>query len=362
MIEALEFVAGLALVLWILTDVFQSVVVPRPTPGLRPATLLGRFAWSRWRALGLAQASSEAREKILGQFAPLLLVVLLIVWIVGLMVGYGLMLDALRSELRPEPRDLLAAIYFAGTSLLAIGFGDIVALDPPARLVAVAAAASGLGVVALAISFVFSLFASFQRREALVVTLDQRAGAPPSGVRLLETYARERMVDRLADTFLDWERWAAEVLDSHVSYPILTYFRSTHDNESWVSALGAVLDAATLVVTTVDDGPSGPARMMWGAGNHLVEDLTNYFRLPHDDEVGVERAEFDDARARLADAGYRLRDPEASWQAFSETRASYAPQLNALARFWAVPPSLWIGDRSYLPHPAGPDREPKAPA
>jgi hypothetical protein len=348
-IEPLEIIVGAVLVLWVLNDVFQSVVVPRPTPGVRPTTILTRATWPAWRAIGISRAG-DARERFLGQYASLLLMATLWTWILGLIVGYGVVLAGLHGELRPEPGDALAAIYFAATSLLTIGFGDIVAMEPPARFVSIVAGATGLGVVALAISFLFSLFASFQRREALVVTLDQRAGAPPSGVQLLETMAIKRMRDGLGPMFAEWERWAAEVLDSHVSYPILAYFRSTHDNESWVSAIGAVLDAATLVVTTIDGGPYGPARMLIGAGNHLVEDLTRFFGLRRDPDTGVERGEFEEARARLADAGYELRGADESWRAFSETRAMYAGGLNELAKYWAVPPALWVGDRSYLPH------------
>jgi hypothetical protein len=348
-IEAIELVVGVLLVVWILNDVFESVVVPRPTPGLRPTTILTRLSWPGWRAIGLGR-SGDAREHFLGQYASLLLVATLAMWIAGLIVGYGLVLGGLHSELRPQPADALEAIYFAATSMLTIGFGDVVALGPTARVVAIVAAATGLGVVALAISFLFSLFASFQRREALVVTLDQRAGAPPSGVQLLETMARKRMREGLGPMFAEWERWAAEVLDSHVSYPILAYFRSTHDNESWISAVGAVLDAATLVATTIEDGAYGPARMLVSAGEHLVEDLTNFFRLPHGSECGVEREEFDAARARLRAAGYALRDGEESWRQFADTRSTYAAGLNELARYWAVPPALWVGDRSYLPH------------
>lgn len=345
----LEGLAGVALVVWILNDVFQSVAVPRPTPGSRPSTMLTRLTWPLWRSVGLARGTSGARERALGQYAPLLLVTILALWVLGLVLGYGLIFHALADQIEPRPADVLEAAYFAGTSLLTIGFGDVVAVHPAARAVAIVSAATGLGVVALAISFVFSLFASFQRRESLVVTLDQRAGAPPSGVHLLETMAHEAMRDDLGPMFAEWERWAGEVLDTHVAYPILAFFRSSHDNESWIGALGAVLDAATLVVTTVDDGPTGQAHMMWAAGHHLAEDLTLYFRLGHDGDAGVERAEFDDARARLAAAGYRLRGADASWEAFRAKRATYAGSLNALARQWAVPPSLWIGDRSFLP-------------
>lgn len=349
-LEIVEAIAGIALVMWTLNDVFQSVIVPRPTPGIRPTTIVTRLTWPAWRAIGLAMSTGEAREKHLGRYASLLLVALYTLWIGGLVVGYGLILHAMRGQVEPPPADVLEAIYFAGVSLLTIGFGDVVGVGPAARAISMIAAATGLGVVALSISFVFSLFAAFQRREALVVTLDQRAGAPPSAVRLLETMATEGMRDDLGELFGQWEHWAGEVLDTHVSYPILAFFRSTHDNESWIGALGAVLDASTLVVTAIEDGPTGRARMMSAAGTHLVEDLANFFRLAHADGLGIERGEFDAAYARLAAAGYRMREVAAAWRAFGEARARYAGRLNALAEQWAVPPSLWVGDRSYLPH------------
>src|SRR5207245_759187 len=209
-------------------------------------------------------------------------------------------------------------------SLLTIGFGDIAPVGPGARLVALVAGASGLILVALAITFLFSLYTTFQRREQLVVTLDERAGAPPSGVRLLETSARLGMLDDLPRLFAAWELWSAEVLDSHLAYPLLGFFRSSHDNESWVSALGALLDAATLCATTVEGAPLGPAKIMRGIGAHLVEDVTAYFQLSHEHDVEVERSEFEEARARLAAAGYRLREVEAAWTHFSATRTTYA--------------------------------------
>ncbi len=348
MLDAVTLAVGVAIVLWILNDVFQSVLVPRQTPGLRPSTFLARYGWPRWRALGITRRDAAARDHFLAQFASLLVIGILAVWIVGLLLGYGLVLYALRAQLRPSPVELGDALYLAGASLLTVGFGDIVAVDPPARAATVVAAISGLAIVALSISFIFSLFASFQRREALVVTLDQRAGAPPSGVQLLETMAREGMRADLASLFSDWERWAGEVLDSHVSYPALAYFRSTHDNESWISAIGAVLDAATLVLTTLDGGPTGQARMLHSAGGHLVEDLTRLFRLVGSGDVGIDETEFEAARARLEAVGYRVRGPGESWRTFSETRSTYASSLNALARHFATPPSPWIGDRSFL--------------
>ncbi len=349
--EIIEFVIGFALVLVILVDVFQAVVVPRPTPArFRPGGILVRMTWRAWRRLGLRIASADKRERVLGTFAPLAVVMLLLLWVGGLILGYGIEFHALRHQVRPVPEDLGSALYFAGTSVLTIGFGDIVATSGLARAAAVAAGVSGFGVIALVISLLFSLYGSFQKREVLVVTLDARAGAPPSGVTFLETCARAGLLDDLPRIFAAWENWSAEVLDSHLAYPILAYFRSSHDNESWVSALGAMLDAATLVLTTVAEGPRGPAQMMFAVGRHLVEDLSRFFRLEQGEGVGVERYEFDQARERLARVGYRLLGAEESWLFFSRLRSTYADPLNTMAKFWAAPPAQWIGDRSFIRH------------
>jgi hypothetical protein len=353
MFATLEFILGIAVVFYILNDVFQSVVVPRPTPArYRLTRWVVRPGWRSWRSIGLRARTSGQRERVLGVFAPLVVVVLLVLWLSGLVLGFGLIFYGLRAHLHPVVQDFPTALYFAGTSVLTIGFGDFVATSGLARLLSLTAGGTGLGTIALAISFLFSLYGSFQRREILIVMLDARAGAPPSGVNLLETTAKLGMVDDLPRLFGEWEKWGAEVLDSHLAYPVLAYFRSSHDNESWVSALGAVLDATTLVLTTVIDGPRGPAKMMFAMGTHLVEDLAHFFRIESDHDPGVERYEFDQARERLAAAGWSLLGSEESWVAFSRLRAQYAVALNNMAKWWAAPPTQWIGDRSYVRFPA----------
>lgn len=349
MVEVLEVIIGVVVVLYVLNDVFQSVVVPRPTPArYRITRWVVRPGWRAWRAIALRTSSTGERERMLGMFAPLVVVVLLVLWLSILALGFGFIFFGLRGQLHPVVHDFPTAVYFAGTSVLTIGFGDFVATSGLARLLALVAGGTGLGTIALAISFLFSLYASFQRREILIVTLDARAGAPPSGVTLLETTAKLGMIEDLPRFFGDWEKWAAEVLDSHLAYPVLAYFRSSHDNESWVSALGAVLDATTLLLTTVVDGPRGPAKLMFAMGTHLVEDLGRFFRIPGDHDVGVERYEFDQARERLGAAGWSLLGPEESWVAFSRLRTQYAVALNNMAKWWAAPPTQWIGDRSYI--------------
>ena len=350
-VEPAEALLGLLFVAAVLWDVFQTVVVPRPSPGrFRIARNLQRLTWRFARAVALRSDDPRRREGILGVFAPALVVLLLVVWVVVLLVGFGLLVIAQRDQLQPSPASLGEAIYVAGTALFTIGFGDYVPTGTAARVISLIAAGTGLGIVALVITYLFSLYAAFQRREVLVVTLDSRAGAPPSGVALLETYARLGLVAELPALFASWEVWAAEVLDSHVAYPILGYFRSSHDNESWVASVGAVLDAAVLVATTVKGVPRGHAELMAAMGEHLVEDVGNAFGFRSEPGAGIARVEFDEARARLAAAGYAVTDPDRAWPEFSARRSHYAAQLNLLAEQWVSPPSQWIGDRAPIGH------------
>ena len=340
--EPVAFALGVFLLALAFWDLFETIVVPRPTPGwFRIGRYLIRSSWRVLRALR-NRWPDRSWDRPLGLFAPGATVALLVAWLIALILGYGLILYGLRDELRPVP-DLGSALYFAATSVLTLGFGDIVAEGGPARLVVATAAISGLGVVALVVTFLFSLYGSYQRREIQVVALQAAAGAPPSAVALLETYAQLRLVDRLPDLFLDWERWGVEVLDSHVAYPLLGFFRSSHDNLSWISALGTVLDAASLVLTTIEGIPRGEAKLFKRVGAHLVEDIFNLgFRAS--DGGSLDRSDFDAACERLAEAGYTLAAGDHAWPAFEAARATYAPRLEAMAAYWATPATSWLGD------------------
>ena len=351
MTDLLFLFPGLALLALVLWDVFETIVVPRPTQGwFRIGRYVIRFTWRGLRAAADWRGGS-ARDRWLGLFAPAATIMLLFAWLLGLIVAFGLILYALRGDLSPPPPDLGTAFYFAASSILTIGYGDIVATDGVARIVVVAGAAVGLGLVALVVTFLFSLFGSYQRREAPVVLLQAKAGAPPSAVVLLENLARMDLSHRLPDFFNGWESWEVEVLDSHVAYPLLGYFRSSHDNLSWISALGAVLDTATLVSTTILDVPRGQAELVIALGNHLVEDISNLgFR--RGTASGIEREAFDAVHARLAIAGYHLVPADEAWPRFTAIRAGYETRLEQMAKYWAVSNVSWLGSADALRSPA----------
>jgi len=352
-----EAVAGVALVLAVFYDLFQSVVLPRPAINkFALVRYLFRATWRTWRWVGSRMSRLSRREAWLASFAPVGVLLNFSVWGLALVLGYALIFDGVRSELHPVPPDFGTSLYFSATTLVPLSYGDVVPIGVLARVATVAESVTGIVVAALAITLLFSLYESFQDREKLVVTLDALAGAPPSGVQILETASEHGMKEELIKTFDEWRDWAADVLESHLAYPILFFFRSSHDNEAWINSFGAVMDAAILVMSTVDDKSEGPAKLMVTVGNHLVEDLSWYFRFPHLDDPIVERAEYDQACERLKKAGYHCQPGDTAWERFARLRGKYASPLNLLARDFAVVPAQWIGDRSYLPHRERPSR------
>src|SRR2546429_152372 len=278
--RTIELILGSIIVVSTLVDIFQSVVVPRPTRrSLRLAPFLLNGMWPLWKWIALRLPSAKYRAACLGIYAPLTVVVLLLVWGIALIFGYGLLFLALQSELQPRLHDLGTALYFAGTSLLTLGFGDIVAIGGITRILALCAGASGIVLASSVISMFFSLYSSLGHREVLVTMLRNRAGSPSSGVTLLETYAHLQMLEELPGFLTAWEEWSTEVLIGSLSYPVLPYFRSVRPDESWVSALGTLLDAATLIISCIEDGPAGPANLLYQSGCQLVNDLKDYFNI-----------------------------------------------------------------------------------
>ena len=347
MLEVLAGLAGLAIVVLTLTDVFQTVIVPRSVGSpWRLSVRLTRTTWPLWRAACLRIGDAERREDLMAMFAPWLLVTQIGVWGSALIIGYGLMFWSFRHGLTGNP-GLGGALYFSGTTMLTIGFGDIAPVGPAARALSIFCASSGLGMLGICTTFLFQVFGSFQRREAFIQMVSERTGAPPSGLEFIVRHYKLGLVDDIGTILRDSQRWIAETMETHLAYPSLTYFRSSHDDESWVGTLGALLDASTLLLTTVQLDHRGQAELTYRAGRHLVHDFSSYFRLPgHDSTPIVEHDEFIEAYRTMNELGIPLAPLEDAWPAFNAKRETYAEALDKMARWWRIPPARWIGDRS----------------
>ena len=340
---------GIVLLVWTLVDVFRTLVTPRAARGrFRLSRMLFQPMWRPWRWVGLRTKTVQARERVLAAAAPFFFFVLLVGWVSIALLGYALILwsPAFVNGIGAGGTSFGNALYTSGTALFTLGFGGGVATGWT-RAIAVAGGATGLGLFAVVIAYLPVLYQAFNRREVGVLLLDARAGSPPSGPELLHRMGSAGVASSLPQLFAEWERWVADVLESHMSYPILALFRSPHDYTSWVTSLGSVLDAATLILTSVDDESDERAKLLYGTGVHAVEDLFYYFRLTERESV-IQRNEFEDVLNDMKNDGFAIRPVDEAFASFTEKRAKYAPRLDAIVVLLAAPPGQWIGDRSFL--------------
>jgi ion channel len=341
--------AGVLMLGFALLDVFRTLVMPRAARGrIRLSRILFQPMWRPWRWVGVRRKTAQSRERLLAAAAPFFFFVLLVGWASLVVLGYGLILwsPAFAAGVGLGNGSFASALYFSGSSLFTLGFGEAAATGWT-RAVVVLAGATGLGLFAVVIAYLPVLYQAFNRREVGVLLLDARAGSPPSGPELLHRMGSAGVASSLPELFAEWERWVADVLETHMSYPLLVLFRSPHDDTSWVTSLGAVLDAATLIITSVDDEPDERARLLYGTGVHAVEDLFYYFRLDERESV-IQRDEFEDVLQDMKDDGFSIRPMDEAFPLFAQKRAKYASRLDALVVLLAAPPGLWIGDRSFL--------------
>jgi hypothetical protein len=336
---------GAALVLFVLTEAFEALVLPRQvTRPFRFTRLYYRTAWRAWTALSHLLSAGRRRQTFLSVFGPLSLLVLFALWAAGLMLGFGLLHHAL------DPRDgrLADSLYLSGTTFTTLGYGDLTPSGPAARALAVAEAATGFGFFAVVISYLPVLYQAFGRREAFIALLDARAGSPPTAGRLLlRTPPGADGGGCLGDFLAEAERWAAEVLEGHLSFPVLGFYRSQHDNQSWQSALACVLDTCALLLTVVEGSDRSQARLTFAMARHAAVDLSLVLRRapapPAEDRLPDARLA--ELLAALRAAGVQVRDDDRARARLAELRGFYEPFVVGLAGFFGVAvPVVWPAD------------------
>ncbi len=342
--DILYRIVGITLVLLVLFDVFKTVIVPRITSRkFRIAPfLLGALMWPLYKRLALSFTAKKFSLSLLETFAPLSFVILMMVWLVLMVSGFALILFSMRNEVTPHIKHFSEAIYFAGASVLTIGYGDVVASTPLARFTVLTGALCGLIFMALDISFLFTVQNWLQQREQIVNTLSSRAGTPPSGLVLLLRYKELEILSTLGTSFLQWESWTASILESHRAYPILIYFRSSNSRESWLSAMGSMLDAASILLTSIDEVHVGEADLFYWLSCTTIESMCRYMNVPTNDGVHLKRQDYNDGLSVLAEAGYKIKTDERAWTQFCARRSGYMGNLIALADAYALPMHSWI--------------------
>lgn len=358
-------VLGVLLLLGVLLDAFQTIILPRrPVGRWRITRLFFLATWGPWKGM-VHRVSRKKREQGYSMYGPAALLLLFALWALLLIGAFALIYFGLglpfHDPMHPstELGRLRSSLYVSTSNLFTLGLGDVVPATHLARFLSVFEAGTGLGFIALVIGYVPVLYSAFSSREVAVALLDARAGSPPTASELLVRHNFDGGRDALASLLADWERWCAGMLETHISYPILCYYRSQHDNQSWLAALTSVLDACALLITTIEGPATRQAQLTFAVGRHVLVDLGHVF---HREQREAELREMELPRlpgeeyGRLCDAlqvtGFSLCTDRDASERLKAIRRLYEPHAFALAEYLELDLPCWT------PPPVDPARKP----
>jgi hypothetical protein len=335
-------VFGLIIIWVVLLDAFETVVLPRRvTRHFKLTAWFYRRTWIPWRGIARRIKTASRQQNFLGYFGPLSLILLLEFWAAGLILGFALLQYGIggHEQLNQEPLTFGRIIYHSGETFFTLGYGDIVPTSGGARALSVIEAGMGFAFLGVVIGYIPVVYASFSRREIQISMLDARAGSPPSAAELLVRLAgrsEDPGVDQkvLDEVLREWERWAGELLESQISYPVLSFFRSQHSNQSWVGALTTMLDVTSLLLTGIEGVQPGQARLTFAMARHAAVDLAQVVNARYDPGAAerLTEAEMIPLREALAAAGLRLRSDEYARDKLAKLRSMYEPYVHSTAR------------------------------
>jgi hypothetical protein len=335
-VRILATVAGAVLLVLILVDAFETILQPRRvTHKYRFARLYYRSAWRVWRGMALMIPAGKRRQAALSVFGPLSLLGLFVAWVCGLVFGFAIVQWSIYEPLQTLDRHIgfFTYLYMSGTTLFTLGYGDVVPIGHFGRALAVVESGLGFGFLAVIISYLPVLSQAFSKRELTISLLDARAGSPPSAAQLLLRLARAGNIAEVNLFLAEWEQWSAELLESHLSFPVLMFYRSQHDNQSWLSALTSMLDTCAVLMSMVKVTNPYRAQLTFAMARHAAVDLGLILnvtpiapakdRLPPDKQKELERS--------LREAGLEMHEESDVAAKLAELRGMYEPFVNALA-------------------------------
>jgi hypothetical protein len=336
-------------------DAFEVMLLPRRVQRrLRFMRLYFRAAWTGWAALASARPIGDRRERFLSIFGPLSMMLLFVLWTASLILAFGLIQwSAQQAHGLPAISSLAEQTYMSGVTFFTLGYGDVVPRTGLARVLAVFEAGTGLGFIAVVIGYLPVLYQLFSRREAHVIQLDGRAGSPPTATGMLRRHAESQGLDKLDELLRAWEVWGADLLESHLSYPMLAYYRSQHDGQSWLSALAAVMDTCAAILVGVEDIKPLQARMTFAMARQVVLEMARSLditaaRSPHRNRLDHEA--YTKMQAVFAEAGLSWNGGAQGEETLAVVRATYEPLLEALAAYLLIPLPGWVADDDASDH------------
>jgi hypothetical protein len=336
---------GLVLLVFILWDAFENTILPRHVVRkFRSARMFSYLVWLIWVARARGISSPKRRESFLSYFGPLNLLLILGVWAVGLITAFALLHWGAGSAvlISGETPTFRTDLYLSGSTFFTLGLGDVTPISTFTRVVTIFEAGTGFGFLAIVIAYLPTLYSAFSQREVNISMLDARAGSPPTAGELLRRHGRGRIQDGLGDYLHDWEAWSAQLMETHLSYPILCFFRSQHDNQSWLAAFASILDVCALLIAYGEGETKWRAQLTFAISRHAVADLCEILRVRPvmGQRERLPAADLPEARALLLDCGVG-NCAESGDAKLRELQSMYEPYLNGLSQLLYMPLPGW---------------------
>ncbi|HUA93635.1 MAG TPA: potassium channel family protein [Terracidiphilus sp.] len=345
--RVLALIAGIVCIITALFDTFQTIILPRRATGrFRITRIFYALTWQPWTFFARNLHNPRKRETVFSFYGPLSLILLLMVWAAGLVVGYALIYYSLGSPFNDPTRHpgFQSDVYVSGTTFFTLGLGDVTPRSSPTRALIILESGTGLGLLAIVVGYFPVLYGAFSRREVSISLLDARAGSPPTAAELLRRHSHKDAEQALSLLLVEWERWSAELLESHISYPLLCYFRSQHTNQSWISALTAILDTSALLIAGVRGHEARQAQLTFAMARHALVDLAQIFsRKPVTNAADrLPREQYERLYDFLCGSGVSVCRDTQSYERLRDLRALYEGYAEALSNFLYMPLPPWI--------------------
>lgn len=344
--RVISFPLGVVIVVLTLSSAVRTFVLPRSSrePITRRTFVMLRRVFNIFTR---KVTTYERRDQIMALYAPIGLLMLPAVWLTLVGIGYTLMFWAAGVPTMGQ------AFKVSGSSLLTLGFSNVDGFLP--SVLAFTEAMIGLVLIALLIAYLPTIYSAFSQREAAVAMLEIRAGSPPSAVEMFSRIVRIQRVGELHNLWVEWERWFVSLEETHTSLAALNFFRSPQHDRSWVTAAGAILDAAAFAASTLDFPRDAQTDLTIRAGYIALRRICDFFQIPYnptpsaDDPISIRREEFDEACDEMARSGVPLKaDRDKAWRDWSGWRVNYDVPLLALAALMMVPYAPWSSDRGLV--------------
>jgi hypothetical protein len=346
-IHILVDIISIVAVLAVLQDGFETVVLPRRVARkFRLARLYYTFTWKVWSSIARKIRINNRREYFLSYYGPLSLICLLGLWACILIVAFAALQWGCESLLKaPEAVDTIYTyLYMSGTTFFTLGYGDVVPTTAIGRFCAVLEAGVGFAFLAMIIGYLPVIYQAFSRRETTITLLDARAGSPPSASEFLRRHARHQQLDELVEFLHSWESWSSEFLENHISYSVLTYYRSQHDRQSWLGALTTILDVCALLMTGIEGISPRTAKFTFALARHAVVDIAQVYDAapnpPEPERLSTEN--FARLHRLMETLGLRFENEQEAEGKLAQLRDMYEPYVNALSHHFLLSLPEWI--------------------